>query len=393
MNVGYKISSPLSRTNLLLLALFVVLISLRDSLSSPEYSFRDSTDHQYTQDLKEHSNIPHVETKHVETKQNESHSLNDNLSPEATPSVVKPIKPEHWREGADNQKDNSHFDPPPCTFSTPGQQNFLMVFMGHSASSAILSELSQHSQFFVTVPEPVDHPPYEFNTELGLTHAHEFFQNSSSTGKIAGFKMRPWHILHAPQEWSALVRKYNIRLIWQYRTNVFKQAVGEYTARYLNDSSAIEGIDHTMSIDDRCKIGAGCQFRINNVSLLHNLMENFIENNRQIRDAVHLLSNTEQETPCVLPVTYEDYLYNREQTMRNLFTFLGAQFENHSPFRKKATSDNMCYAVLNFHDEICSTFFSCSKWRSMLHDPRNSCTCTLSKAGYQNSSSFCPTDI
>ncbi|KAI0564049.1 P-loop containing nucleoside triphosphate hydrolase [Gracilaria domingensis] len=387
------------RVATIVFALFVVLMTLRDSGTRLEdvLGHSESTKISSFWDESERESSGLEGTTRDELEENTEDNTKDNANslPHENAEELTPVDARTFRlnEVDEGNAQDSPIDyrPPPCKHSEPGRQNFLMVFMGHSASSAILSELRQHSRFFISVPEPIDHPPYEFNTQLGLQYADEFFQNSSSTGKIAGFKMRPWHILHAPDEWKALVKRHNIRLIWQYRINVFKQAVGEYTAKYMNDSSAVEGIDHTMSEEDRCKIGVGCQFRIDNVSQLHDLMVNFIENNRQIQDAVHLLSDPNEEEQCVLPVTYEDYLYYRETTMHKLMTFLDVDFENHAPFRKKATSDNMCYALLNFHDEICDAFFRCSKWRSMLHDPRNSCTCSLSKrSGPSSSSLFCP---
>ncbi|CAN8070607.1 unnamed protein product [Agarophyton chilense] len=377
------------RIAILSFALFAVLMTLRDSGSRTEDVLPNFSSSSLPLSVDEKTAVDSG------VFEDNSENTADSTLSTGEHNDLKPVTANsfHLNDFKENEsfERKNEYQPPPCSQSKPGKQNFLMVFMGHSASSAILSELKQHSRFFITIPEPIDHPPYEFNTDLGIRYADEFFKNASSTGKISGFKMRPWHILHAAGEWKALVIKYNIRLIWQYRINVFKQAVGEYTARYMNDSSAIEGIDHTMSDEDRCKIGVGCQFRIENVSRLHDLMVNFIENNRQIQDAVHLLSNSNEEEQCMLPVTYEDYLYGRETTMRKLLKFLDADYEDHAPFRKKATSDNMCYALLNFHEEICDAFFRCSKWRSMLHDPRNLCTCSLSKGiGASTSRSFCP---
>lgn len=279
---------------------------------------------------------------------------------------------------------------PPCSHSKAGRQNFLMVFMDHRASSAILSELAQHSHIFVPVPEPLDHPPYEFNSEFGLKYADEFFNNASTAGKVAGFKIRPWHILRSPSKWRALVLKHNIRVIWQYRENIFKQAVGEYTAVYSNDSSAIERIGRSMSQGEPCRVGVGCRFTLYDMRKLHEFMLRFWENDETIRNAVHLVADFQDDTICALPVPYEEYAYERKLTMRKLHMFLGVPSEDHLPFRQKAAGDNMCETILNFQEVICPAFFGCSIWRPMLRDGKNRCSCHEVRRGYlSHSNAFC----
>lgn len=75
---------------------------------------------------------------------------------------------------------------PPCASKNTSETatSFLMVFMGHSGSSAILSEMRQHPKFFVTVPEPLDHGEYQTNTQKALEYTDEFFTNGAKWGKI-----------------------------------------------------------------------------------------------------------------------------------------------------------------------------------------------------------------
>lgn len=282
---------------------------------------------------------------------------------------------------------------PPCAERNSSEiaQSFLMVFMGHSGSSAILSEMGQHKKFWVTVPEPVDHGEYEQNTTLALQYADEYFTNGTMYGKIAGFKMRPFHIMQNPQAWRDLVKKHKTRIIWQFRANVFKQAVGEYTHEYLGDNAVIEGLKDGLTLEERCKTGK-CRFKIENMDHLHQLLVKFSTNDEQIKTAVHYLgAQGGSADGCVLPVAYEDYLYGRKNIMRQIHAFMGVEHEDHPPTRRKATKDNMCEAVENF-DQVCDSFYGCAAWRWMMDDHINGCKCTgLSVSTFAEREHYCAT--
>lgn len=261
-------------------------------------------------------------------------------------------------------------------------QSFLMIFMGHSGSSAIISELFAHSQvYFEGRGEPIDHWQYEHNTSLALQFTRDLFRRGMAKGKTPGFKMRPFHIQQDPAGWAALAREFNTRIIWQYRNNLFKTAIGEYTHRYLNDSSVVEGLRRKMTKEERCKIGAGCRFRVQNMTFVHELLAGGVTCDREIANAVHLIADGRD---CVFNLPYEDYLYAREDTMTRLLSFLGLRQESHPPIRFKATSDNMCDAIINW-DEVCKNFYGCHSWRWMMDDARNQCYCNF-KTGL---TSFC----
>lgn len=273
---------------------------------------------------------------------------------------------------------------PSCARGGTRAQTFLMVFMGHSGSSAIISELAAHSQvYFEDEFEPVDHYEYEFNTTLALQWTRDYFRRGIGSGKTPGFKMRPNHIKRDPAAWVALAREFDTRIIWQYRHNIFKVAVGEYTLRNLNDSSVVEGLRRKMTKEERCKIGAGCRFRVDKMRSMHALLRNGVDCDEKIANAVHLIADGRD---CVFGLPYEDYLYSREETMRRLHVFLGLRQESHAPKRFKATSDNMCEAIVNW-DEVCENFYACHSWRSMMDDDRNQCYCNF-KTG---PTSFCAT--
>lgn len=128
---------------------------------------------------------------------------------------------------------NMEYTVPPCVAKQTGTaKSWLLVFMGHSGSTAIASQLKQHSQVYFDLMEPVDHDLR--NDSFGaLNYTREFFARGIAAGKSPGFKIRPNHILNkaAQRHWQGLVREFETRIIWQYRENIFKQAVGEYTHR------------------------------------------------------------------------------------------------------------------------------------------------------------------
>lgn len=275
---------------------------------------------------------------------------------------------------------------PECARDGTQARTFLMVFMGHSGSSAIISELAAHSQVYFEDGEPIDHYEYEHNTTLALEWTRAFFQRGLAVGRTPGFKLRPTHIRNDPQAWAALASEFDTRIIWQYRENVFKKTVGEYTYRYLNDSSVVEGLRRDMPRAERCRIGAGCRFRVDNLQFFHDLLRDSVRSDVGISAAVHLIAG---ESGCVHPLPYEDYLYARGDAMRGLHDFLGFAHETHKPLRHKATSDNLCDAVANW-DELCTSFYGCHAWRWQMDDPRNGCHCSTFSSGPV---SYCAVDL
>lgn len=255
-------------------------------------------------------------------------------------------------------------------------QTFLMVFMGHSGSSAIMSELWQHPKIMVENPEAVDHPPYQFNTSAALWYTRDFFQRGTSQGRIPGFKIRPWHILHAQDEWRQLVSEFNTRIIWQYRRNMLKQTVGEYSYQYYNDSSILEGFRNKDMQKKRCEIGIGCKFPIEDYDFFHRMLRQSMLSDLQITNATSVIA---KHPTCVHELRYEDYLYHREGTMLDLYHYLGLDPVQSAPERFKATSDNMCSVVTNWVD-LCRNFYGCRTWRPYFEDSENACSCPFSSS-------------
>lgn len=275
-----------------------------------------------------------------------------------------------------------------CARDGSRAKTFLMIFMGHSGSSAILSELGKHSQTYQENPEPVDHYDLQYNTTLALEYARSFFDRGLAEGKTPGFKMRPNHIQTDPEAWAALAREYDTRIIWQFRVNLLKSSVGEYSHRYLNDTSVVEGLRGDVTPEERCNIGAGCRFPVNNYEFFHSLLKDAMRSDRSIARAVHLIARENGDRRgCIHRFPYEDYLNNREKSMRDVQTFLGLQHENHEPLRRKATKDNMCEVVQNWND-LCENFYGCHAWRTMMDDPQNNCRCESFTTGHVE---FCET--
>lgn len=247
-------------------------------------------------------------------------------------------------------------------------KSFLVVFNGHSGSTAFVSELRAHSELENESFEPLDHGDYEFNTELALERAEELMDRGISKGKIPGFKVRPWHLHNKPEVWQEFVKKYDSRIIWQYRENIVKQAIGEYRHRYLNDSSVVQGLktDQTPCVEDSDQ---KCRFKIDDMRFLHKQMNDGSRNDDRLAAATRVLRSDE-----VLAVRYEDYLYRRERTMKETFDFLGIDYQNTMPGRLKASPDSLCQMVINFQ-ELCDNFHPCPLWRPYLDDDINDCRC------------------
>lgn len=254
-------------------------------------------------------------------------------------------------------------------------KTFMVIFMGHSGSTAFITELRNHPDFEVEKLEPVDHGEYETNTDLALKHARELLDRGLAKGKIPGFKVRPYHIRKKPKAWEDLVREYDTRIFWQFRVNIMKQAVGEYRHRVLNDTSVVEGLKASETACDKSS-GYQCQFRVDDVAALHDLLNDFTMNDDILGEAVRMLKRDDH----MLAVKYEDYLYRRNETMKETLDFLGVDQMETEPQRAKASPDSLCHMVTNYQ-EVCRAFYPCQLWRPYLDDDRNNCYCRPSNGG------------
>lgn len=289
---------------------------------------------------------------------------------------TNPEEDEDEERPASKRREMFRVGSPSCTRGGERARSFLMVFMGHSGSSAIMSELRQHPEIYIENPEAVDHGENEFNSPNALNFTRAFFSRGQNQNQVPGFKIRPWHLVNAPEEWAALAREFDTRIIWQYRRNALKQTVGEYSYRALNDSSVLEGLRSRDELQRRCEIGAGCSFPIEDLDYFHSMLRNSMMTDAQIARATSLLADG---SDCVHELRYEDYLYHRKGTMLDLYDFLGIKHIDIEPTRFKATGDNMCKVVDNWLD-LCAAFYGCAAWRPLFEDPINGCGCPFSKS-------------
>lgn len=251
-------------------------------------------------------------------------------------------------------------------------KTFVVLFMGHSGSTAFITELRAHSAFEIKKLEPVDHGEFEHNTDLALRQVRHIFDSGISRGKVPGFKLRPLHIARNPEAWRALFKEYETRIIWQFRENLFKMAIGEYRHRVLNDSSVVEGLkpQEKPCADESQR----CKFEVRDMDMVHFLLNDFSKSDEMMLDAVRMMGRDDN----TMTVKYEDYLYRREETMKETFEFLGVSHEPTTPQRIKASPDSLCDMVSNF-DEVCHVFYPCQLWRTFMDDPVNNCRCRLRK--------------
>lgn len=260
-------------------------------------------------------------------------------------------------------------------------RSFLMVFMSRSGSTAISQTMARHPlidhKFEFMATERVG--KNESARALQLTRS--FFQDSISKGRIPGFKIRAFDIMMDPIGWEALAREFDTRIIWQYRKNIFKTTLGVYARVEFGDYTATGGIKTTDLAavgEDRCKMGVGCTFNITNFDRFHELLTNRITQDLEMVKATKVLDGGMSEQGsrgCVFELPYEDYLYHKEETMKDVYAFLGLELNTLETFRAKATSDSMCDVVENF-DEFCSMFYACPHWQPFLDDFENNCRCS-----------------
>eukprot|EP00178_Gracilaria_changii_P000304 TRINITY_DN1037_c0_g1_i6.p1 TRINITY_DN1037_c0_g1~~TRINITY_DN1037_c0_g1_i6.p1 ORF type:complete len:351 (+),score=43.63 TRINITY_DN1037_c0_g1_i6:329-1381(+) len=251
---------------------------------------------------------------------------------------------------------------------------FLMLFMGHSGSTAIMTSLQQHSQTSIHGFEPVDHGEFragttQENAKKALEYTSHFFHNASKHGLTSGFKIRPLHISKNPEGFAKLIRRYNTRIIWSYRSNMLKQAIGDYGI-YLGDRSAFEGIEikPNQTAPDR----SNRSIHIDSIERLHRFMKSRVAGDKQVAAALKAVSKDH----CVLPVSYESFLKDPSLTVLRVQRFLGLDdSEIHQSTRAKANPDTICDLVQNW-EQLCEAFFGCVQWRWMLDDFENGCSCS-----------------
>lgn len=274
-----------------------------------------------------------------------------------------------------------------CSKQGKKAKSFLMVFISRSGSTAISQTLNTHPAI-KNMFELLDDRNISKKTSEAVHVTRTFFKETIASGLIPGFKIRSHHIMGDVEGWRKLIHEFDTRIIWQYRRNVVKTALGIYSRAVFNDSTATGGIrredlERIGGAKNRCKMGVGCSFRIDDFYLLHQIMSARIRQETEALDAISILNNGRN---CVFELPYEDYLYWKKEIMEELFRFLGLTLHTLKTSRIKATSDSLCDVISNF-DDVCDVLYGCPLWQPFLHDSHDaSCRCSNFK---HTSGPFC----
>uniref|UniRef100_A0A7S0BT33 Sulfotransferase domain-containing protein n=1 Tax=Rhodosorus marinus TaxID=101924 RepID=A0A7S0BT33_9RHOD len=295
------------------------------------------------------------------------------------PGFTPPVT--HWRPLPIPDRSENRKTAPACAASLPKAGGYLFVMSAHTGSTAMMSQLTQHPDVHYDLNnfEPLNSFDFEeLNPLDAVAWAREYFSKRTGSSevnpdnKLPGFKMSPVTVVKAPDAFRRLVHDFNLRIIWNYRENVFKWSVGRYPYYYLGDNTAVGGIEASSGVDDRCAVGVGCSFDVIDNRDLHCIMVRFHRVDQYVRKAVSILT---EETGCYLEMAYEDYLKDSVGQMTKAFEFLGLRPIVMEPKRAKATSNNMCEVVANY-SSVCAAFGECSAWKDMLEDPASGCSCS-----------------
>lgn len=257
----------------------------------------------------------------------------------------------------------------------------------------MLSQLVDHPEvnFDLNNFEPLNSMAYEETDPWAAAKwAREFFSNRSEIlekeGRISGFKMSSVTVVKAPELWQQVAEDFNLRILYNYREDFFKMAVGRYPYYFLGDNSTVGGV---APGEERCSNGESmCKFEIESVENLHCVMTRAARVNHYMDKAVGILTGG---TKCFLELPYSDYLKYPNQQMFQIQDFLGIRRIEIKARRKKATSSNMCDVVSNYA-EVCAAFNECTDWHDMLNDVENNCTCShfsYTSRGGDNTNPLC----
>lgn len=265
---------------------------------------------------------------------------------------------------------------------------------GLAGSTAIISALQQHSEMYIEGYEPLDHNEIQSNTTQALAYTESFFQKAIALGKTGGFKIRPRHLLRDPHSWAALLKKYDTRIVWNYRSNTMKASIGHYPIKYEGSTLAYEGIkiekeDAALNASDADEAPVR-RLKITNMEGLAQIVRDRTKGEQEVENALRNLGKAGRNSEeCTFPVSYEALLDDARTVVSRVQQFLGiGANELHLPLRRKATHNNLCELVEN-HQEVCNAFFGCVALRWMLEDPACNCHKLVTNSIF-NSHQFCP---
>ncbi|KAJ8904046.1 hypothetical protein NDN08_000576 [Rhodosorus marinus] len=258
----------------------------------------------------------------------------------------------------------------PTKMCTGKAESFILGFIGHSGSTALMSILEQHPELNIPFPyEPllvaVGKPQQSEEIARYL-----FEQNRLAPEAMAeGFKVRPGNIRDGEELWQELVDDYHTRLVLNYRDNVVKSAIGLYSIRVRGDLSSQQGMRDETSEEHCEKHPELCRFEVTQFDqFAYVLAKSYItrETTKGIAKMV--------DWPCIMTTRYEDFVLDPDSEMSKIYDFLGVQRMDLKAKYNKALPDNPCELVSNYQ-ELCQMFWGCEQYREHLQDPVNNCFC------------------
>lgn len=298
---------------------------------------------------------------------------------------------------------------PACMRATSRARSFLVICPSHSAAPAFLEEVRAHPDLRVDPSHPLDRlnnsENVQYNASAALSYTRRFFDNAIGADKIPGFAIQPRYILDDPDAWASLAKEYDTRIVWHYRRNALKQAVGIYHSPKLDDMSAhqqqqqqnllIQHREGQESVErssgqwsanrqyvGRCgrdgEGGEECRVTIDDFDAFQRTLTNVLRSDFSVAEAAHRIVDGGD---CVHELRYEDYVFHRRGTIDDLLDFLSISHIDSTPNESFTFSrdDNLCRVVQNFN-AFCAEFYGCKVWRYLFEDERNACICPFSSS-------------
>jgi len=265
---------------------------------------------------------------------------------------------------------------PQCALDLPKPKTFIFIMSSHTGSTSIMSQIIRHPDiYWPNIPsmEPLNRPQIRDNATAMVEFTTNFFDEGVRAGKLVGFKMNIVPILWNPKEWGEIFRRFNTRIIWNYRHNMIKRSIGRYPFTFFNDSTSVAGVAANMSHEQRCSMGVGCSFAVDPMNL-HCLLLRSLEVENSMNQGIDLVTTEAGVERCVLEVPYDDYLHHPDEVVIQMEQFIHVRPYLVPSTRGKATSDNICEVVDNMA-ELCASFAECSQWGWMLEDRKYGCSC------------------
>lgn len=101
---------------------------------------------------------------------------------------------------------------------------------------------------------------------MTLSFVDDFFNSTRVDGVVGGLKLRPNHLLAQLEKWAALFKRHGTRIVWNFRGNLFKQAVGEYDLLVHAKRTRREGLVKERPADETPK------FRVEHMQALQEIL-------------------------------------------------------------------------------------------------------------------------